>query len=250
MFRRGLVQVGPTVVESHLPVEDLLALKGAPVSAPQNLDELRAADIPAGQSTPVDKVKGIDPLSFLVGRVEMRFDKGQDRVADLSKYIDRTNKTVSSATGELTWNYGTGGATLRAPQAQAVTGFLSKLGAIDLGAITAQSPLEYGAITLVALDDKPLESSGRMLLQVVSEENNYGWENSAATGLREIKSLGAMPLVVKNIEGTVSFKRADAANLKITPLDFNGYPIEPAKALGRTQLTLRSNVLYYLITTG
>ena len=39
-FRRALIAVGPTVVEAHISPEELLALKGAPVSASQNFDAL------------------------------------------------------------------------------------------------------------------------------------------------------------------------------------------------------------------
>ncbi|HEY0074953.1 MAG TPA: hypothetical protein VGB77_12690, partial [Abditibacteriaceae bacterium] len=214
-FRRGLIQVAPTIVEAHLPPEELLALKGAPVTAPQNLDALRQADTPLGQSAPVEKVSGIDPLAPLVGRVELLFDKGQDRVVDLKPFIDRQNKIVKSATGELTWDYGRGAVFCRAPGVQAVSGFLSKLGTIDLGVVTIQTPLEYGAVSAVALDGQPLATSQKMLVQVMSEEKNYGWETNTQTGLREIKSTGAAPLVVKNLAGTIAFKRADAAQLKV-----------------------------------
>ncbi len=247
-FRRALIQVAPTVVEAHLPPEELLSLKGAPVSAPQNFDALRAADLPKGQSAPVEKVAGVDPLAPLVGRVELLFDKGQDRAADLRSFIDRQSKTVKSATGELTWDYGRGAVFCRAPGAQAVTGFLAQLGAIDLGDVTIQTPLDYGAISIVALDAQPLSTSQKMLVQVMSEEKNYGWETSSETGPRDIKNTGATPLVIKNLAGTVSFKRADAAQLKITPLDFNGYALPQDKSLLAAPLTLQPNVLYYLVT--
>ena len=136
----------------------------------------------------------------------------------------------------------------RAPGAQAVTGFLSKLGAIELGDVTIQTPLEYGAISIVALDAQPISISQKMIVQVMSEEKNFGWETGTETGLREIKNIGATPLVIKNLSGTVSFKRADAGQLKITPLDFNGYALPQDKQLGAAPLTLQPNVLYYLVT--
>lgn len=246
-FRRALIQVAPTVVEAHIPPEDLLALKGAPVIASQNLDELRKVDAP-GQSAPVEKVAGVDPLTPLVGRVELLFDEGQDRAVNLKPFIDRANKTVTSATGELAWDYGRGAMLCRAPGAQAVTGFLSKLGTIDLGDVTIQTPLDYGAITVIALDGQPLKTSKQILVQVMSEEKNYGWETSTETGMRDIKSIGAAPLVVKNLAGAITFKRADAAQLKIAPLDFNGYSLPQDKSLVGPQLSLRPNVLYYLVT--
>jgi hypothetical protein len=105
----------------------MFALKGAPVSAPVNLDELRAQDIPANGTKTVSEVKSIDPLATFGGKVAMNFSEqgGPSRITDLSRYIDHQNKIVRSVTGELTWDYGRGLVTVNAPQAQAATGFLS-----------------------------------------------------------------------------------------------------------------------------
>jgi hypothetical protein len=84
-----------------------------------------------------------------------------------------------------------------------------------------------------------------MLLQVISEENNYGWETSVAQGVREITNLGSAPLVVRNLQGTVSLKRADAGQLNITALDFNGYPRQQL-AKNKT-ISLAPSTIYYLI---
>jgi hypothetical protein len=193
IYRKGLVKPANDVVKVNLKIADIQTLKGAPVTAPSNLDELRARDIPAGQTANVSQLNSIDPLAFLVGKVSMNFSEsgGTSQIADLSRYINRTQKTVSSQTGELLWNYGSGLMTINAPLAQVATGFLSK-GTIPLGAITINSPMEYGTVALVSLDNKPLKTSGKMLLQVMSEDNNYGWKTKAAAGgLKEITSLGA-----------------------------------------------------------
>jgi hypothetical protein len=82
-----------------------------------------------------------------------------------------------------------------------------------------------------------------MLLQVMSEESNYGWQTSAEEGVREITNLGAAPLVVRNLQGTVSLKRADAAQLKVTALDFNGYT---KRQLAKNRvISLAPDTLYY-----
>jgi hypothetical protein len=48
------------------------------------------------------------------------------------------------------------------------------------------------------------------------------------------------------LSGTVKFKRADAAQLQVTTLDFNGYP---QKQLGTAkEIELAPNVMYYLIS--
>jgi hypothetical protein len=247
LYRKGLVKEADKVVDVQLKLSDLFALKGTPVSAPVNLDEFRARDIPAGKTAPVDEVKSIDPLAFLVGRVAMNFsqDGGKSQVADLPRYIDREAQVVKSQTGQLTWEYGNGKVLVNAPQAQAVTGFLKGAGAVALKDVTFSSEMEFGTIMLVSLDNKPVATSNRMLLQVMSEENNYGWETSAAQGVREITNIGGPPLVVRNMQGTVALRRADAAQLKVTALDLNGYP---ARQLGKGRtISLGANTIYYLI---
>jgi hypothetical protein len=247
LYRKGMVQEGGKVVDVQLKLSDLQALKGTPVSAPLNLDEFRARDIPAGKTAPVDEVKSIDPLAFLVGKVAMTISQqgGKSQVADLPKFIDRKAQVVKSQSGQLTWEYGNGKVLVNAPQAQAVTGFLRGAGAVQLKDVTFNSPMDFGTIMLVSLDAKPLATSSRMLLQVMAEENNYGWETSAAEGVREITNLGSAPLVVRNLQGTVSLKRADAAQLKVTALDFNGYP---KQRLAKNRIiSLSPSTIYYLI---
>ena len=145
----------------------------------------------------------------------------------------------------MTWNYADGFATIDAPSAQGVTGFLSKAGPVDLGDLTISSPLEYGSLLLVSLDDRPLRTSRTMLLQVMSEDANSGW-SAPGTGLRPIVDVGGSPVVVKNLEGRVSLKRPDAGSLKITPLDFNGYRAGPT-IKGARSIDLLPTTLYYLI---
>ncbi len=253
IFRQGLVRTGELALRLEAKLSDLYALRGIPVSAPQNLDGFRKKDLPAGQ-TPgsVESVESIDPLAFLTGRVEVNVTAtgGISKMANLSGLIDRQSKIVRSATGELRWDYGRGLVTIDAPAAQGATGFLSKAGTIALGDVTIASRLEYGSILVVSLDDRPLKTSGRMLLQVMSEDNNFGW-SAPGTGLRAISDVGGPPIVVKKLEGEVSLKRADAPALRVSPLDDNGYrtAVEGPIGGGRN-ITLRPTTLYYLIEAG
>jgi hypothetical protein len=246
IYRNGLVRPGVSVVDVSLNIDDTLNLQGAPISAPQNLDEFRAKDVPAGQSLKTDTAKTIDPLAFLVGKVNLRFVKGKPAAQqiDLSNYIDRTAETIRSSTGELRWDYRNGLVTVAAPQAQGVTGFLNKAGEQTLPNLKVRSELDYGAVVLVALDRQPLAKSRRMLLQVMSEEQNFGWKTSG-TPRKTIDSTGTAPIAVRNLSGQVSVQRPDARSLTVTALDFNGYPIQ--KLGNASQINLQPNVLYYLI---
>jgi hypothetical protein len=223
-FRAGLIRTGAVSRHLEAKLSNLFALKGAALDS-------------------------IDPLTYLTGRVELDVTEqgGASRGLDLSTLIDRRAKTVHSTTGELNWDYGRGVMTVDAPSAQGAIGFLSQAGAIKLGTLTIQSPLEYGAILLVAMDGRPLASSRKMLLQVMSEDSNSGW-SAPGQGLRPIVDVGGPPIVVKRLAGTLSIDRPDAKALRVEPLDPNGYPASPPATIrGAAPLTLLPTTLYYAI---
>ena len=112
--------------------------------------------------------------------------------------------------------------------------------------MTVTSQLDYGAITLVALDGLPIATSKKLLLQVMSEDKNWGWKTAPGDkGLMRIESLGGAPILVKNINGTVNLTRPDAASLTIMALDANGYPT--TKSGNAKAIQLLPGTLYYLI---
>lgn len=248
IFRQGLVKTAPPVATLQLPVEDLLRLKGTSLPTPQNFDQLRSNDIPPDSSP--SGIPAIDPLAFLVGRVEANFIKDtgpRSQVSDLAPFIDHSTKIAKSHTGELTWNWALGLATINAPTAQGITGFLVAAGKLDLADSTMESPLEYGSLLLVALDGSPLATSRKILLQVMSEERPHQWETQTTPDeLEKIINTGQPPLLIRNLEGTVSLKRPDAVNLRVTALDANGYPTGETFKHGNA-ISLRPERFYYLI---
>jgi hypothetical protein len=220
-YRMGYVAPGDSLLES-LPVRDVLALKGSAVMTPQALDALRMNDLPAGRPAegPVTKT---DPLCFYAGRVSRAFTTnasgGKSFQADLSKLIDRNARTVRSVTGELGWDYGNGVAVVDAPSVQGVAGFLAKAGALKLKNLTVLSKNEFATVLCVSLDGKPIETSGRILLQVMTEEKMYGFR--APEG--KIGALGGPPYNVRRVSCAVRLSglKGDAVKA-VTALDENG----------------------------
>jgi hypothetical protein len=248
IYRGGLVRTGAVSLRFEASLRDLYQLEGIAAAAPRNLDALRARDLGAGTAAPRD-AGGMDPLAFLTGRVEVNVSAqgAASRVTDLSRLIDHGAKVVRSNTGELRWDYGRGLVTIDAPAAQGVTGFLSKAGAVALGDVTISSPLDYGSILVVSMDGKPLASSRKLLLQVMSEDNNTGW-SAPGTGQRTIVSVGGPPFVVKQLAGRVALRRADAPTLKVRPLDLAGYATGSGTPLGAARaVDLLPTTLYYVI---
>lgn len=253
IFRKGLVRTAAPAIHLETAVGDLEALKGIPVSAPLNLDELRRQQVPLDR-VDTARIGAIDPLAFLVGPVEVNITQrgGTSRLGELDKFIDRGKSIVRSSTGELRWDYGQGVVTMDAAGAQGVTGFLSRAGTVALGDVQISSPMEYGAVVVVALDDQPIKTSGKLLIQVMSEDSNLGW-SAPGSGMRAIADVGGPPVIVKQLRGKVMVRRPDAGELKVTPLDFNGRTApggntRPAQQhLKASELNLLPSTFYYLV---
>lgn len=245
LYRRGLVKAGEVLARIALNTNDLFNLKGTPLPQEANFDELRLKDVPAG--TEVQPGQRIDPLIHYAGRVEVNFTgtPGRTILTDLKPLIDRAGKIVRSSTKELMLDYEKGLLTINAPQAQGASGNLMAGGEMTLTDIVLRSDLDNVHIILVALDGKPLASSGRMLLQAMSEEQATDFTTvDAGDGVRKITNIGKDPWRVKKLQGTVKFK--SSAGLQVQPLDFNGRA--KGVASHTDELKLVPDTLYYLVT--
>jgi hypothetical protein len=80
----------------------------------------------------------------------------------------------------------------------------------------------------------------------MSEDMASGFRTEpAGNRLKRIAEIGRDAWRVKNLAGTVKFKRADAGSLKVTALDYHGYP---GKTVGAaTEIKLNPETVYYLI---
>ncbi len=135
----------------------------------------------------------------------------------------------------------------RGTRAQGASGNLGAAGVIELPALTLASDLDLAHIIAVPLDNQPLATSGKILLQVMSEEQSSDFATEpAGAGTVRITNPGRDPWQVKKLRGTVSFKRADASQLKVTALNFNGRPAGDAGPA--SNLKLQPKTLYYLIS--
>ncbi|AEE96984.1 fibronectin type III domain-containing protein [Mahella australiensis] len=188
--------------------------------------------------------KLLKSLGFFVGKVTRSFSDTESNIesVDLSRYIDTKGKTITSMTGELLWDYDNGIMKIDTPNTQGATGFLNKVKAIDLGDIVIESGNDYATIVAVSLDNKPLKSSKRIMIQAMTEDKFYG----AETVNGKITSLGSIPLNVKNINAKVTFKGKSQIHRVIT-LDENGYEkseLKVKKDMSGTTITLASDAIF------
>lgn len=246
IFRRGLVEPGDLLVDLDLSLDAMFDLRGTALAQRAALDELRRQDV--GANAAPSEGSGIDPLVHYAGRVNVDFTTGPgtSTMADTSRLIDREGRVVTSSNGQLRLDYGKGLLTIDAPAAQGVSGALNAAGTVRLKDLTVESPLELGHVVAVALDGKPLAASGRIFLQVMTEEKANGFQTEPlGDGTRRIVSIGQDPWLVKDVAGTVRLTRPDAGSLRVTPLDDNGMPGEPIG--DASEIQLRPETLYYLI---
>lgn len=247
IYRRGLVAPGRVLAEIKLNKADLLSLKGTPLPQDAALDELRLADVPKG--TEVEPGQRIDPLIHYAGQVAVSFvdEPSSTKVTDLAPLVNHGKKTITSTTDELKLDYDKGILTINAARAQGVSGALKLAGVVDLKDLSVSSELGLGHIIAVALDDQPLAQSSRILLQVMSEEQETNHKTEPVSlAVKRIVNLGTDPWQMRELNGTVRLKRADATQLKVTALDFNGYPAGPAGTA--QEIKLQPTTVYYLIS--
>jgi hypothetical protein len=242
-YRRGDLQPGDTVIRQVTTLDDVLNLKSSTLLEGENAD-FRISEAP--KSSQAGAIAGFDPLSFFVGRVERTLEPtAQPVAADLSRYIDRANKKITSSTGEIVWDYGHGLLTVDSPRSQGATGFLAQAGPIKLADITIESHNEYGTVHAISLDGEPLAGSKKILIQAFTEEKMYGFKS--ANGV--IQDIGRSPITVRDIDANVTI--ANGANLKAVSLDEQGYArseLHPQITDGQATITLPPDGLYTILT--
>ena len=256
-FRKDYIQRGEPVVHEQRAYDDMWNLRSPIIAEDSSFDPNRAGE----NLAPSSNVKqGVHPLAFLVGPVVTSYggDPATSSVADLSTFIDDRSKTVRSITGQIELNHAVGICKLNAPKVQGVTGFLNQAGEIKLDSITLKSDNEYATLMVVAMDDRPLAESRKILVQVGTIARPYGWkvrdasvsgENKpgAADG-KEILERGSAPWNVTNTQITLSM--ANPTLQEAILLDANGMPGRelPARhANGLFALELPPEAMYVIL---
>jgi len=105
-----------------------------------------------------------------------------------------------SDTGELRWDNKTGIVTIQAPQIEAAIGFVGGK-SIRLKHLVLKAQTPFAAVSLVALDDRPLSDSARMLLTAAAQAENTAmtWGHDRT----EVLNYGYAPVVCEPVEAEV-----------------------------------------------
>jgi hypothetical protein len=179
-------------------------------------------------------------------------DPAKSRAVDLSQFLREDMKLVRSGTGELDLDYGRGLCRVDAPKAQGVTGFLKKGGIIRCQDVAIQSGNDYATVLVVAMDDKPLKTSGKILVQVGTTERPLGWKTRPAQvngrAGEEVMNFGRAPWMIVNGDVTLTLENTKVTKAHV--LDANGMPVKDvplATSAGRKTLNFPADALYVVL---
>ncbi len=132
---------------------------------------------------------------------------------------------IRSDTGELAWYHSPAGKGLvvaDTPRTQALVGFI-KANAVETTHLKAEIANDFAAITLHALDGKPIADADRLLLATGARVAATGmkWDAERTTLLEP----GGPPMTIETVVGTITLKGLrGAAALSVSPLDGAGKP--------------------------
>lgn len=195
LFRQGLLRQADPVVHEERRLSDLWERRTPVIAEGSGYDPNRDDGFPSPGS---GVAGGTDPLAYLVGPVEVVHGGNPAKStvsSQLSSRINKADKTVTAATGEIVLDHGKGVCRISSPQAQGVCGFLKDAGgSFDCGTLKVISTDHYATVLAVALDGKALASSGRILLQVVTTCRPRGfqatWDGASNPQALTITSVG------------------------------------------------------------
>jgi hypothetical protein len=254
MYRLGYIRQGEPGVYEQRSLEDLWRRRMPIIAEDAGYDPNRDKANMLKQSNVKD---GVNPLAYLVGPVVVKYggDPAKSRAIDLGPYLLEDKKMIQSITGQLYMDYGRGLCAINAPKAQGVTGFLKKGGTVNCADVQIQSGNDYATVLVVAMDDKPLRSSRKILVQVGTTERPLGWKTRPVQlGGRpgeEVVSFGRPPWMIVNGDVTLVLKNTEITRARV--LDANGMAVKEvplAASAGRKTLKFPADALYVVLQRG
>jgi hypothetical protein len=259
LYRKGYVQEGKPVVEEGRSFASMWQRKLPLIAEEDSFDPNRDSWDNIGNPAQTE----LPPIAFLAGPVRVKHGLAQDEkklAPELSGLLNLRSKTVNSITGQLKWDYKNGICTMDAPSAQGVTGFLKK-GApqVKLSAVQINSDNDYAAINVVAMDDKPLTSAEKILVQVGTTYRPTNWAetpdkvtigSSQVDGFRVVNT-GRMPWLAAKTRCTISINNQTVK--AAYALDINGYlqkEIYVARTANGVSINVPENTMYLVLNTN
>ncbi len=257
LFRKGMVKQGEVAVHEERSLAMLWDRDDPAIAEDPAFDPGRDQGVKAAAP---GEPSIADPLAFLVGPVEVKLggDPGKTRVPDLSRFIDRDKKVVRSNTGEIKLDYGRGVCTVDSPSAQGACGFLEAAGPLRFRDLAIDSANSYAAILVVAMDGKPLATSGKVLVQVGTASRPAGWQTKAVEFAPEpnkpkvagfeVVQTGKTPWMIADTAVGLAIKnKALTRATRLDPAGFAAEKVPVARTESALKLTLPPETMYLIL---
>lgn len=258
LYRKGYITEGVNLVHEERKLTSLWERKIPVITEDNSFDPNRDNWSNTGNPTQTE----LPPISYLAGPVTVKYNAAADNktiAANFNSLVNLTSKTVTSNTGQLKWNYASGVCTMDAPSAQGVAGFLKTASpTTQLTDVKIVSANEYAAINVVAMDDKPLKNSEKILIQTGTTYRPNKWAEvpsrfqlgSTTVDGFEITNTGGMPWEAVNTSATITIKNNVIRSAFL--LDLNGklsQEIYVKKTATDVTIVLPTNTMYLVLST-
>ena len=174
---------------------------------------------------------------MLVGGVRLSFDPAKyPAIRDEKAYSashDAEAGTITSVTGELVWSTRGEFVQVQTPKTRCVMGALQ--GKHENGPLTMDLGRAYGVAGMAGLDDRPLDTSRRILLTLAGRDRNSGQVIEAAArgdqaesgrrGGYRLSRLGGPPIIEEPVTVEFSLKTKRNGTWTLLPVDVCGRPL-------------------------
>ncbi len=142
----------------------------------------------------------VPPQTLAIGRIPVKFtnEPAETEIPELSAHWDTINKTIASATGELSWQYGNNQYfTINTPGTKGMVGFIPDE-EIVIGDWHLQTDNRFAVILLTSLEhDRSLEDAREILVTTVARGMNTGMRYNEAGDT--LISTGTSPLLLEPV---------------------------------------------------
>jgi hypothetical protein len=258
LYRKGYISEGSTIVLEERKLTSIWERKIPIIAEENSFDPNRDSWDNMGSATETE----IAPIAYLAGAVKVKYDAQTDSktiAPNLNQLVNLKDKTVISNTNQLKWDYKKGICTMNAPSAQGVTGFLKAASPVtQLSDVKIISDNEYATVQVVAMDEKPIKDSERILIQVGTIYRPTRWSetpdkvrigNTDIDGFR-ITNTGVMPWQAQNTRVTVTINNTNVKSAHL--LDIYGViskEIFLEKTSNQVSVQLPENTMYMILNT-
>ncbi|MFN4147288.1 MAG: T9SS type A sorting domain-containing protein [Runella sp.] len=260
LYRKGYLTESPLIVSEERSLASMWERKIPLISEENSFDPNRDTWENTAGSTPQTE---LPPISYLAGRIEVKYNAPADAKKidnKLNEWVNLKDKIVKSSTGQLLWDYKKGICTVDAPAAQGIVGFLKNGSPItQLTDLKIESQNEYAAVNVVSMDEKPLKSSEKVLVQIGTTYRPFQWSEITAKvkiGEQEldgftIRNTGVMPWLAENTQITLTLNNLNIRSAFL--LDLNGQKSREVLVLrenGQAKITLPQNAMYVVLSNA